>query len=439
MIGAAKTCERCSRPHWRPESHATVCLTCLEDTPRASNGNGVVVLPSARNAATTTTRYTGRRVDIAAMLAKPPQPIPWRVHGLVADGTLTIAAGEAGSGKTWLAQALCVGVKRGHSVAGMPCVQGRALYIDGEMGARMFVERLRASDVGAEFELRDAMGLDLSKPDDLAWLRGEIKATGAQFVVIDSLRRLTPSQPENDSDAMAPVISAIAKLARDTNAAILLTHHKGDSEKYYRGSTAIRDQCDALFALLRDSEDDNDPVRRLTCSGGKGKMRYAPETPDRFLTIAPEHGGVEEADRPAMGAKLSAREIVKQKILGNLPCGTKTEAARRIGRALNDRTFREVWAELERAGLIAQTRDQGVVVVELPREKTTTTPLHLVESGGSIVIEGDADLGPELNDGSLADALPAEPCRCERPLPAPDEGEIRCTRCGHACDWGVPA
>jgi len=50
------------------------------------------------------------------------------------------------------------------------------------------------------------------------------------------------------------------------------------------------------------------------------------------------------------------------------------------------------------------------------------------------------DFGPERDDGSLADARPAQRCRCERPLPAPDDGEVRCARCGHRCGgWGGAA
>ena len=50
------------------------------------------------------------------------------------------------------------------------------------------------------------MGLDVSKPDDLAWLHDQIVETGANFVVKDSRRRMTPSKAENQSDDMAATI-----------------------------------------------------------------------------------------------------------------------------------------------------------------------------------------------------------------------------------------
>lgn len=306
-------------------------------------------------------RYAGRHVDLGPLLAKPAKPVPWRVWDLVADGTVTILAGESGCGKSWLAQALCTGVARGLPIAGLPCTRGRALYIDAEMGPQMFVDqRLRSAGISApEFEYINAMGLDVSKDADLAWLEGKVRETEANLVVVDSLRRLTPSKSENDSDDMAPTVAAVAKLARDTESAILLVHHKGDSDKFYRGSTAIKDQADALFALLREGDEEgaDNGIRRLRCRGGRGKMRYAPEPADIYLEISPLDGGVVACGEPASetGRPQPARQLVKKAILDALPARTKTEAAVVVGRGRDDYTFKAAWVELERAGVITQT------------------------------------------------------------------------------------
>jgi RecA-family ATPase len=348
-----------------------------DTSPDAPRRNGKA--PSATNghAPPAINRYEGRRVDIAALLAKPPQPTPWRCEGLVADGTLTIVGGKAGDGKSWLALALAVGVARGQPVAGIRCELGVSLIIDGEMGPPMYIERLRTAGIGPEIELRDAMGLDLSKPGDLAWLRGEIEDANAKLVVIDSLRRLVPSRSENESDDMAPAVAAVAKLARDTSSAILLVHHMGDStEKFYRGSTGIKDQCDALFGLLRD--EDHDGLCRLSCRGGKGKMRYAAEPADRWLMISPENGGVLASEAPEReDAKMPMREFVKSGILAQLPAKTKTEVAKALGRERNDSTFADAWKELERDGTIWLSNGEWrcrVVLQALDHDHDTTSP-----------------------------------------------------------------
>ena len=59
-------------------------------------------------------------------------------------------------------------------------------------------------------------------------------------------------------------------LARDTGAAVVLIHHKGEGEKFYRGTTAIKDGSDALFGLFVDAEGVLQKTCRLTCRG-KGK------------------------------------------------------------------------------------------------------------------------------------------------------------------------
>ena len=363
--------KRCQPP--LPESDVLTIAASVGRYAPAENGN-------VRRNGHRPDRYLGRHVDLAPLLAAPPKPVPWRVWDFVADGTVTVLSGESGAGKSWLAQAMCLGVARGDSVAGIPCAQGRALYVDAEMGPEMFVDqRLRQAGMTTpEFEYIDAMGLDVSKEPDLDWIRSVVVKVEATLVVIDSLRRLVPSQSENDSDDMAPTVSTVAKLARDTRSAIVLIHHKGDSEKFYRGSTAIRDQADALFALLREDDDDDSTVRRLRCRGGKGKMRYALEPEDVYLTISPFDGGVAECDAPAPTAKPGygkMREYVKTLITEALPAKTKTEVSVVVGRPLNDRCFREAWVELERDGSIVQRGGSWVVVISDPRgEMTMTTP-----------------------------------------------------------------
>jgi archaellum biogenesis ATPase FlaH len=341
----------------------------LKDTERDVR----VFLADRGKASPSLDRHSGRRVDIARLLREPQRPTPWRCGEVVADGTLTVVSGQSGDGKSWLALALAVGVARGEAVAGIPCMPGTALYIDAEMGQSQFVERLRAAGVGAEIELRDAMGLDLSRDDDLEWLRDQIEDTVADLVVIDSLRRLVPSKSENDSDDMAPTVAALAKLARDLDTAIVLVHHMGDSkEKLYRGSSAIKDQADALFGLLRD---DNDPdVRRLTCRGGKGKMRYAPEPADRFLAISPKDGGVTETIEPADDDEQSVRVDLEDGILSNLP-GNKSGVAAALGRNLQDWSFRKAWEALVQAKTIDRDGNiwRVVVVAATPATTTTTT------------------------------------------------------------------
>jgi hypothetical protein len=124
-------------------------------------------------------------------------------------------------------------------------------------------------------------------------------------------------------------------------------------EKFYRGSTGIKDQCDALFGLLRD--EDHDGLCRLSCRGGKGKMRYAAEPADRWLMISPENGGVLQSEAPeGPGPQVPARAAVATAIKAALPAKTKKEVADKVGRRTDDKTFRDAWNDLRDLGDIVE-------------------------------------------------------------------------------------
>ena len=111
-------------------------------------------------------RYSDRVVQLVELLAQPDEPTPWRVEGIVADGTVTVISGESGDGKSWLVKGLCQGVARGESVLGLACTQGAALYVDGEMGRRMLSDRLRAAGITAPaFNYIEALGARLLDPE----------------------------------------------------------------------------------------------------------------------------------------------------------------------------------------------------------------------------------------------------------------------------------
>jgi hypothetical protein len=95
-------------------------------------------------------------------------------------------------------------------------------------------------------------------------------------------------------------------------------------------------------------------------------MRYSPEPPDVYLTISPWDGGVVACDPPSAtprAPKAPTRAHVKQGILDALPAESKTAVAEKLGRRLNDNSFRLAWAELEDEGEIAKSGGRWVVVI----------------------------------------------------------------------------
>lgn len=221
-------------------------------------------------------------LDMEYLMSQPRRQVRYRVDGFARDGALTALCGAAGSGKSWFGMGLCAAVQSGRSIGGMPVERGNAVYVDGEMGADQMVDRFRDAWFPHDaFGVLDVQGLDLGQEAGIAVLQDELLKRGANFVVLDSMRRLSPGKRENESDDMGSFVARLARLARDTKAAVVVLHHTGHglNTQFARGSSAIADQVDAVFGYVIDGE-----LRRLSCDSTRGgKFRFGREPRDRFF------------------------------------------------------------------------------------------------------------------------------------------------------------
>ena len=312
----------------------------------------------------TSDRYEHRVLDVAALLAAPDEPIPWRCEGIAADGYLTVLAGRGGEGKSWMALALACGVARGRPTAGIRCEQGTALIFDAENGPKLIARRLRAAQVSADLAVQpvDAGGLRFSQ--DLDWMREMIEREGASLVVFDSLRVLSSGAKESDADEMEPIITRLKQLARDTGAAVVLIHHRGKSEvNDYRGSSVILDQTDMLFTLGRVPGDpDGRHRRKLTTV----KCRIDEEPEPRWTRIEADRARglvtVDEADPYESEGGGRPRDGLREQVLDQLTGTPQLQAriAAGLGRDKSDQTVRRVLRDLKDEGL-AERRAEGWV------------------------------------------------------------------------------
>ncbi len=379
-----------------------------------------------------------RRLDVAQMVREAPPAVPWVIDGLVVRGALTVLNGREGEGKSLLAMALAAGVALGENQAGMDCRAGRVLILDSENGAYETHRRVHALGLPGSVEMYepgDGQRFDLRT--DLGDLDRLLTLHEPDLLILDSFRTLWGGE-ENDSGEVAKVLDPLRNLVRRHKAGTILLHHSGKGSGSYRGSSAIGASAELGFTLARDEGDEDRDRRSLAC----WKCRPAPKPAKAYLRLSVEGGMVfiDRAEPPADEAPTTAPVTgsLRPRVLAALTTTPQSRAdvARAVERDPKDRSVGRVLDDLALEGLAA--KDAGKWVAKRwqgGNPPSSDATCHLLESGSSVSIAGEI----ELPDGSLDDALKARPCRCDRPLPAPDDGEVRCTRCGHVCidGWGV--
>ena len=300
-----------------------------------------------------------RALDIAAMTATDPPPVPWIVNGLVARGGLTILVGCHGTGKSLLAMALAAAVVTGDAVAGIECCTGTSAIINAENGEAETHRRVRTLGLpAAGVAVYEAMGFDLRRNLDL--VDEVLKRDRPDLLVINGFRSCWRGD-ENDSGEVAAVLNPLRALLRRYNAGAIILHHTGKTGTY-RGSSAIGDSAEVAASLARH-DGAEDPARRKL---SVWKCRPAPEPPIRWLRLSIERDLVfidEAAPPEAISVKMGrpsimAAEIVPQ-ILRSLREGParQAELARALGRSPSDGSVRRLLAELEKRGEVHQLAD----------------------------------------------------------------------------------
>lgn len=392
------------------------------------------------------------KLDVARWVEQEPPPIPWRVEGILADGYVTILAGRAGDSKSWLALAWAIGVHSGATVAGCECSVGRSLIIDAENGEHQLWRRYQiARGPKSGVAVYDGDGLNLAVPEHGEWVARTIREEGANLLVLDGLRTLAPGLEENNGDSVAPVMASVRRIARSTQAAILLLHHRGKDLAGYRGHSALRDQTDNLFVLERNRSDPENRTRRLLHAdpARDGKMRIGPEPEDRWLHIDPSGGmlSIDIADAPAGVESAPTRD---EKLAGeilNLLHGAQdalsgSYIARSFGRDKSDGTVRRILDSLAAESEAERTPKGWVATVASNPIGNSGNPSQNDDGDG---LPGCRPLRGVATVATLGDqqttALPfdldtsppgkpelAARCECDKPIL--DEDRI-CGKCGH--------
>jgi hypothetical protein len=278
----------------------------------------------------------------------PPEPV---LDPIVVRGKLVVVAARMGTGKTWLLHDGARAVVEQRSVAGLQGHGGRALLLDGELGRRETVKRLREHGWPEGLEVIDANGWDLGQPRYQEALKLVCRDLEPVFIGIDSLRALTPRAKENESDSMVPIMRFLANLAHDPHMgepAIVLAHHEGWGEKRARGSISIGDQADAVFGMHEGA----DGVIEITASKAGLKPPNWGRAPAPLFVRVAEAGGLEAAAQESIAAKH------RRTILDAVPVASMTACAAACGTKASHVAWRAAWDALLAEGILHEVDGQ---------------------------------------------------------------------------------
>jgi len=196
-----------------------------------------------------------------------PEPV-WAIPKMLPTG-LTILAGKAKIGKSWLALQIALAVASGGKALDEQVERGPVLYLALEDPPRRLENRMRKMcwplGLDAEFMVLGEFAKQIGKliptgPNTTGGglkLAQQIERRAYRLVVIDTLSRAVAGD-QDDVAKMTEALSPIQEMAHAQNCAVLLTDHHnkmafgGDAVTDILGSTAKGALADCVWGLYRE-------------------------------------------------------------------------------------------------------------------------------------------------------------------------------------------
>lgn len=321
----------------------------------------------------------------ASDLDKIPPPVPL-VDGLLDRNTLSRVIGKSGHGKSFFMIDISGHVALGKPWHGRTCSQGDVVYMVAE-GASGIRKRVRAWERHHGVDLGDRVKF-LPRPvqvkdhEWLVWIAAMAKLRPS-MIIIDTQARVTAGANENGPEDMGLLVQRAELLRQQTNACVVLVHHKGHNGDHGRGHSSVLGALDAeievektapgkisISSSKQKDQEDFEPIRLELAKvqvdvGAKGSA----------VLVAPGAEGAEpftEAE-PTIDEQSSTRDrLVKWIYLGfnHGSGGTKAEiwayARERDrgpkGKPMSKSQFYEVWGRLEADEVLAEGDGKRFVV-----------------------------------------------------------------------------
>ena len=213
---------------------------------------------------------TFKTVTGQELLAKEIVEIPFVVKDLIPIG-LTLIAGAAKAGKSWLALWLSVQVAKGETIWGYETTRATTLYLCYEDNEIRIQNRL--------IEITDDAPDNVHFCTEVSKLGGELETRIRNFIkehsetkliIIDTLQTIRPTNTESNYGNDYSDLFRLKQIADEYKIAIILIHHfrkqkDGDVFHQITGSTGLQGVVDTMFTLSQSKR--GEKVATLSCIG----------------------------------------------------------------------------------------------------------------------------------------------------------------------------
>jgi RecA-family ATPase len=219
---------------------------------------------SPANAVTFETYEPRSELLLASWLRRPLPPRDFFLGNVLCSTSRWILWGETGVGKTLFALDLAAAVASGKAFLGWEGRRrgARVMYLDGEMPAETFKERMEfvAQRYGPDLRLfgynRDVLSEGdlppLDTPEGQSWLWREIDVIKPDFIVFDAIMCLTIGLM-GEEESWAPMKPLMRKLSRGRIAQLWLHHTGHDTGKAF-GTKTREWEMDTVVSLKKGDE-----------------------------------------------------------------------------------------------------------------------------------------------------------------------------------------
>lgn len=188
---------------------------------------------------------TAEDVDVRSvgeLLAADDEPYDWVIPGLLERGDRLVLTGVEGVGKSMLFRQLSVTAAAGmHPFTHEAIPQQHVLLVDCENGRKHIRRQIRSLVLAGIQSGKDPSnhlliepvpsGLDLTRPEDEAWLVRRVSTLQPSMLAIGPLYRLHAGNP-NDEEQARQVAAVLDRCRAAANCAVILEAHAGHSNGF---------------------------------------------------------------------------------------------------------------------------------------------------------------------------------------------------------------